>query len=91
MASSIKAPEVFNFQQPEEFQKWIRRFDRYLQAANLTSAARKTSTLVYCIGPQVEDVLSIFNLTAQQQNDYTSYAQIFCVTLMFGKNVIFFR
>ena len=70
MASSIKAPEAFNFQQPEEFQKWIRRFDRYLQAANLTSAARKTSTLVYCLGPQAEDVLSTFNLTAQQQNDY---------------------
>ena len=91
MASSIKAPEAFNFQQPEEFQKWIRRFDRYLQAANLTSAARKTSTLVYCLGPQAEDVLSTFNLTAQQQNDYDVVRTNFLRYFNVRKNVIFER
>ena len=85
MANSIKAPEAFNFHTPEDFQKWIRRFDRYLQAANLTSAARKVSTLVYCLGPQAEDVLQTFNLTAQQQNDYDVVRAKFCAILTFGK------
>ena len=91
MANSIKAPEAFNFHTPEDFQKWIRRFDRYLQAENLTSAARKVSTLVYCLGPQAEDVLQTFNLTAQQQNDYDVVRAIFLRYFNVRKNVIFER
>ena len=89
--SNIKTPESFNFSKPEEFDKWIKRFDRYLQAANVTQNARKVNTLIYCLGPQAEDVLSTFGLTPQQLVTYDAvrdrFERYFCVR----KNVIFER
>ena len=48
--SNIKTPESFNFSKPEEFDKWIKRVDRYLQAANVTQNARKVNYTERCTG-----------------------------------------
>ena len=89
--SNIKLPESFNFSKPEEFDKWIKRFDRYLQATNVTQNVRKVNTLIYCLEPQAENVLSTFGLTPQQLVTYDvvrdRFERYFCVR----KNVVFER
>lgn len=91
MAQNIKTPEHFNFQKPEEFEQWIKRFDRYLLAANITNAVRKVNTLLYCLGAKADDVLSTFGLTAQQMNDYDVVSQRFTEYFCVRRNVIFER
>ena len=55
----IAAPEKFNFNQPEEWSKWFRRFERYMVASGLSDKTDKAkiNSLVYCMGDKAEDIL----------------------------------
>ena len=61
MAKSIlvAAPEQFDFKRPDEWLRWKHRFEQFLCASGLDkeSDERKTSTLLYCLGPDADDVL----------------------------------
>ena len=57
---AIVPPEKFNFQKPEEWMRWIRRFERYLSVSKTTGDEDKVDTLIYCLGSQAEDILPIF-------------------------------
>ena len=37
MAFQVSPPEAFDFSNPENWPKWIRRFDRFRQASGLSS------------------------------------------------------
>ncbi|KAJ8399787.1 hypothetical protein AAFF_G00408920 [Aldrovandia affinis] len=37
---SIQPPEPFDFTKPQEWEKWIRRFERFRQASNLHSTTQ---------------------------------------------------
>ncbi|KAJ8375234.1 hypothetical protein SKAU_G00058140 [Synaphobranchus kaupii] len=71
---NIQPPEPFDFTKPHEWEKWIRRFERFRQASNLhtTTEENQVNTLVYCMGSDTDDVLKGLNLSAQQQQQYAA-------------------
>ena len=74
MAGSIplKPPEAFIFRKPDEWSKWIKRFEQFRLASGLSgeSDTRQVSTLLYCMGEEVEDVLSSIDITAEERKAY---------------------
>ena len=56
---TIQPPEPFYLTKPQEWERWIRRFDHFRLASNLnaTSEENQVNTLVYCMGDEAEDVL----------------------------------
>ena len=65
----IAPPSPIDFSKPEEWQKWIRRFERFRQASGLSnkSEADQVNTLVYSMGDEADD-----NLTALILNEEDS-------------------
>lgn len=73
MAASYQIPAVekFDFAKPEEWSHWIRRFERFRQASVLVSKSEvQVSTLVYLLGDKAEDILTWFNLEAEELKKY---------------------
>jgi len=61
MASyQIPVLERFNFTKPEEWPKWIRRFERFRQASGLSekSEENQVNMLVYSMGDKADDIFS---------------------------------
>ena len=59
MANKITAPEMFDFKKPDEWQKWIRRFDRYRMACDLHKKVQ-VNTLLYAMGDAADDAMTTF-------------------------------
>ena len=55
----LQPPEPFNFRKPDEWPRWIKRFEQFRLASALSTAnpARQVSTFLYCLGPDAEDTL----------------------------------
>ena len=55
----LQPPEAFSFSKPEGWPHWKRRFLQFRSASGLATApdAQQTSTLLYCLGEEAEDVL----------------------------------
>ncbi|CAM1308704.1 Uncharacterised protein r2_g1874 [Pycnogonum litorale] len=68
--SGIPPPASFNFKNPEDWEKWIRRFERYGNACNITDDSQLIDTLIYCMGPQAEDILLSLNLSAADKTKF---------------------
>ena len=62
MATKIIPPEGFDFKRPEEWEKWIRRFNRFRIASELHKKSKEiqVNSLIYAMGPSVDDVLTTF-------------------------------
>ena len=56
---NIQPPESFDFSKPQEWDKWIRRFERFRLASNLhaSSDENQVNTLIYCMGDEADDIL----------------------------------
>ena len=54
---------------PEEWSRWIKRFERYLSVAGITSDDQKVNTLIYAMGQQEEDVMLMFGLATVEENN----------------------
>ena len=74
MAVSYRIPAVekFHFAKPEEWMRWTRHFKRFRQALDLASKSEQVqvSTLVYSLGDKAEDILTLFNLEAEELKLY---------------------
>ena len=74
MAASYRIPAVekFDFAKPEEWPRWIRRFERFRRASDLTTKWEEAqiSTLVYSLGDKAEDILTSFNLKDDELKKY---------------------
>ena len=55
----LQQPEPFQFQNPDGWPKWKRRFEQFRVASGLatSSGPQQVPTLLYCLGPEAEDVL----------------------------------
>ena len=42
----VQAPEKLNFNQPQDWPSWIKRFDRYLSVSQVDDDERKVNALV---------------------------------------------
>ena len=56
----VTAPESFDTHYPENWTKWIRRFERFRQASGLASKSEENqvNTLVYSMGDEADDILA---------------------------------
>ena len=70
----IPAIEGFEFTKPEEWPRWIRRFERFREASDLKSKneAVQVSTLVYSMGDKAEDLLQSFALSKEDSKKYNT-------------------
>lgn len=91
MASSIPPPEPFNFETPENWSKWAKRFDRYISAAGITDETVQVNTLLYAMGQQAEDIILSFNLTADESKSYSEVKSKLDDYFVVRRNVIFER
>ncbi|KAJ7986631.1 hypothetical protein DPEC_G00341880 [Dallia pectoralis] len=69
---TIQPPEAFEFSKPQQWEKWIRRFERFRLASNLhlSSEANQVNTLIYCMGDEADDILRGQALTDVQRQQY---------------------
>lgn len=94
MASyQIAPPQRFNFSQPEEWPKWIRRFERFRQASGLNTKGQESqvNTLVYAMGDEADDILTSLGLTDEQKKEYETVKDKFEAHFVKRRNTIFER
>ena len=65
-------PERFDFSRPDEWAKWIRRFDRFRCASGLAEIAEESQvhTLIYSMGDAADDILTSFELSEEDRKKY---------------------
>ena len=62
----LQPPESFNFQTPDEWPRWRKRFEQFRIASGLgaKSQEQQVNTLLYCLGEESDDVLTSTGVTA---------------------------
>lgn len=90
---NIQPPEPFDFNKPLEWTKWIRRFERFRQASNLTtnSEENQVNTLIYCMGDEADDVLRGLKLSDADMKKYDKVKDGFRDFFIVRKNIVFER
>ena len=95
MAASyqVAPPERFNFSHPEQWPKWIRRFERFRKASGLNEKdeERQVNTLVYSMGDDADDILRSFNLSSEDAKKYGPVKDKFDGYFVKDRNVIYER
>ena len=78
-AYQVSPPEQFDFSRPNDWPKWVRRFERFRCASGLTDKAEKLQvhTLIYSMGDAADNILKSFNLTEEEQKTYTTVKEKF--------------
>ena len=85
-------PEKFDFKQPDEWPRWLKRFEQFHIASGLSaeSQARQVNTLLYCLEEEGENLLHSTNIT-EEMKEYSSVGQKLNGFFQVRKNVIFER
>lgn len=95
MAASyqVQPPEAFNFSQPEQWLKWIRRFERFKKASGLDAKPEEAqvNTLIYSMGDEADEILHSFSLSEDDKKKYATVKAKFDSHFIKKKNVIFER
>ena len=89
----VATPEPFNFSRPEEWDKWIRRFERFRVASGLMSRDdhAQVNTLIYTMGDQADDVLRSLALSEEDRKTYSVVKEKFDSYFIRRRNVIYER
>ncbi|KXJ11256.1 hypothetical protein AC249_AIPGENE8502, partial [Exaiptasia diaphana] len=94
----IVGASVASFQVPppfkaEEWQKWIRRFERFRKATALDKKDEESqvSTLIYTMGEEADDIFVSFELSTEQAKKYDTVRSKFEDKFTLKRNVIFER
>lgn len=89
----IAPPERFNFSQPDQWPKWIRRFERFRLASGLTEKGEESqvNTLVYAMGDEADDILCSLGLTEEEKTKYDTVVAKLEGYFVKRRNVIFER
>ena len=69
----VSPPGSFNFSQPQEWPKWIRRFERFRIAAELVAKDEEAQVnmLIYTMGDEADDILRSFKLSDTDVKKYS--------------------
>ena len=61
----ISPPEEFDFSKPTEWSKWIKRFEPFCPASDLSKRDEESqvNTLLYSMGSKSDDILATFGFT----------------------------
>ena len=84
----IAPPEQFNFNQPNEWPKWIRRF-RDVSGLSEKEEVHQVNTLVYCMGDTADNILCSLGLTSDEKKVYATVKTKFKSHFVKHRNVIF--
>ena len=89
----VSQPGPFDFSSPEEWPKWLRRFERFRQASGLSekSEEAQVNTLIYCMGDQADNILHSFKLSVENAKKYDVVKEKFQEHFVKRRNVIFER
>ena len=90
---SLQPPPTFCFDEPDEWPKWRRRFEQSRVASGLDKEdeVRQVSTLLYCLGEEADDILTLTNITEDNRKKYSEVLAKFDGHFKVRKNVIFER
>ena len=85
--------DKFDFAKPEEWPRWIRRFERFKHASDLSSKSEEVqvSTLVYSLGDKAEDIVQSFKLTDDELKKYDTVKSKFESHFVRRRNVVYER
>ena len=88
-----KAPEYFNFKQPDDWPRWKRRFEQYRAASGLSqgSEEKQINALLYCMVEEAEVVLISTGILEGQRKEYSAVSGKFGEFFKVKRNVIFER
>ena len=89
----VSPPEPFTFSRPEEWTRWIRRFERFRMALGLDkkSTEAQANTLIYSMGTQADDILRSFSLSEEDKKKYGVVKAKFNSHFVKRRNIIFER
>ena len=90
---SLQPPPTFCFDEPDEWPKWRYRFEQFRVASGLDKEdeVRQVSTLLYCLGEEADDILTLTNITEDNRKKYSKVLAKFDGHFKVCKNVIFER
>ena len=89
----MQPPESFNFQMPDEWPRWRKRFEQFRIASGLGSKSedQQINTLLYCLGEESDDVLTSTGVTDEERKSYKDVLGKFDSFFKVRRNVIFER
>lgn len=89
----IPPPGEFDFSHPEQWTKWIQRFERFRSASGLKLRDEETqvSTFLYTMGEKSEDIMTTFNLSVDNAKKYDHVKEKFENYFIKRRNTIFER
>ena len=89
----LTPPGKFEFNNANEWPKWIRRFERFRIASSLDKQSQEyqVNTLMYTLGDEAEDILHVLPLSEDQKKSYDDVKRAFEGHCVSKKNVIFER
>ena len=89
----ISTPEPFCFTRPQEWPKWIRRFERFRIASGLVSRGEEVqvNTLIYAMGDEADDILRAFTLSEEDRKSYAIVKAKFDNYFVQRRNIIYER
>ena len=93
MASfQVSTPDKFNFK-PEEWGRWIRRFERFRIASKLNeeSDEAQVNTFIYSMGDEADDILAALKLTNAERKSYKTVKEQLDKHFVIKRNVIYER
>ena len=87
----VTPPEQFTFGHPEQWPKWIRRFERFRKASSLEEKAEEAqvNTLIYAMGNDAEDILRSIRLSDDDSKKYDVVKGKFDSHFVKRRNVIY--
>ncbi|XP_056001795.1 uncharacterized protein LOC125656292 [Ostrea edulis] len=94
MASyQVQPSENFTFTKPEEWPKWVKRFERFRVVSGLSKKdeAIQVNTLIYAMGNEAEDIFNSFGLNEDDAKKYETVSDKFQAHFVSRRNVIFER
>ena len=87
----ITALENFNFNRPEDWPHWIRKFERFRQASGLSGKgeASQVNALIYTMGDATNDILSSLCLSDKDKGKYEVVKEKFQAHFVKNINIIY--
>ena len=78
-SATLQAPGPFQFNSPDEWPKWRRRFEQYRVASELAKEdnERQVIALLYCLGEEADDVLTSTNISSDSRKAFADVLKKF--------------
>ena len=89
----LEVPGNFDFRSPDDWPRWKKRFEQFRLASGLAGEdeERQTSTLLYCLGEEAEDMLGLTNINEGEREQYSKVLEKFNNHFQIRHNLIFER